>query len=270
MAADLGVLQRLPKIVPQGVAREMAYTGERLGADRALQVGLVNAVLPDAAALLERAMALADDRRQVSAGHRRQQARPEPRPRPLDRGRARADDAAAERDLRHRRDGDGDRSVEGEGESGVRGAGELGAGLTECSCSCAAGTSGCRPGKAGCCCLTRRAVAVWVASRIVGFLTPQTPVAGRESGRRRLAGAGRPAPGDRAVRARGLRTRPATGGRWNRGTTRRACELRRCARRPSSPHAPAGTKVTAVRRRPRRRTGSSAAPSCCAMGPSKG
>ena len=59
MAADLGVLQRLPKIVPQGIAREMAYTGERLGAERALAVGLVNAVLPDAAALLECAMTLA-------------------------------------------------------------------------------------------------------------------------------------------------------------------------------------------------------------------
>jgi len=59
MAADLGVLQRLPKIVPQGVAREMAYTGERLGAERALAVGLVNAVLPDAAATVDRALALA-------------------------------------------------------------------------------------------------------------------------------------------------------------------------------------------------------------------
>lgn len=59
MAADLGVLQRLPKIVPQGVAREMAYTGERLGAERALAIGLVNAVVPDAAALVERALALA-------------------------------------------------------------------------------------------------------------------------------------------------------------------------------------------------------------------
>ena len=59
MAADLGVLQRLPKIVPQGVAREMAYTGDRVGAERALAVGLVNAVLPDAAALLDRALALA-------------------------------------------------------------------------------------------------------------------------------------------------------------------------------------------------------------------
>jgi enoyl-CoA hydratase len=59
MAADLGVLQRLPKIVPQGVAREMAYTGERLGAERALAVGLVNAVLPDAAATIDHAVALA-------------------------------------------------------------------------------------------------------------------------------------------------------------------------------------------------------------------
>ncbi len=59
MAADLGVLQRLPKIVPQGVAREMAYTGERVGAERALVVGLVNAVLPDATALLAHAMKLA-------------------------------------------------------------------------------------------------------------------------------------------------------------------------------------------------------------------
>ncbi|MGZ5241365.1 MAG: enoyl-CoA hydratase-related protein, partial [Caldimonas sp.] len=59
MAADLGSLQRLPKIVPQGVAREMAYTGERLGAERALAAGLVNAILPDAAALLDRAMSLA-------------------------------------------------------------------------------------------------------------------------------------------------------------------------------------------------------------------
>jgi enoyl-CoA hydratase len=59
MAADLGVLQRLPKIVPQGIAREMAYSGERMPADRALAVGLVNAVLPDAAALHEHALKLA-------------------------------------------------------------------------------------------------------------------------------------------------------------------------------------------------------------------
>ena len=59
MMADVGVLQRLPKIVPQAVAREMAYTGDRMNAQRALAVGLVNAVLPDATALLDHAMALA-------------------------------------------------------------------------------------------------------------------------------------------------------------------------------------------------------------------
>lgn len=59
MMADLGVLQRLAKIVPQGVARAMAYTGERVGAERALAVGLVNAVLPDTDALLAHAMRLA-------------------------------------------------------------------------------------------------------------------------------------------------------------------------------------------------------------------
>lgn len=64
MAADLGSLQRLPKIVPQGLARQMAYTGERLDAGRALAAGLVNAVLPDAAALEAHVMDLA---RQIAA-----------------------------------------------------------------------------------------------------------------------------------------------------------------------------------------------------------
>ena len=59
MAADLGVLQRLPKLLPQGVVRELAYTGERLPAARALELGLVNAVLPDAAALLDHTLGVA-------------------------------------------------------------------------------------------------------------------------------------------------------------------------------------------------------------------
>lgn len=59
MAADLGVLQRLQAIMPAGLARELAYTGERLPADRALACGLVNAVLPDAATLREHALATA-------------------------------------------------------------------------------------------------------------------------------------------------------------------------------------------------------------------
>ena len=64
MMADLGVLQRLAKIVPQGVARQMAYTGERVDAKRALETGLVNAVLADHAAVLEHALGLA---RQIAA-----------------------------------------------------------------------------------------------------------------------------------------------------------------------------------------------------------
>jgi len=59
MVADLGSLQRLPKIVPQGMARQMAYTGERVGAERALAIGLVNAVLPDEGALIAHAQELA-------------------------------------------------------------------------------------------------------------------------------------------------------------------------------------------------------------------
>jgi enoyl-CoA hydratase len=59
MAADLGVLQRLQRLLPHGLARELAYTGDRLGAERALATGFVNAVLPDADALLGHARMLA-------------------------------------------------------------------------------------------------------------------------------------------------------------------------------------------------------------------
>ena len=59
MAADLGVLQRLPKLMAPGVVRELAYTGERLGAARALELGLVNAVLADADALLHHTLKVA-------------------------------------------------------------------------------------------------------------------------------------------------------------------------------------------------------------------
>lgn len=44
MMADLGTLQRLPRLIPVGIARELAYTGERLPAERAKALGLVNEV----------------------------------------------------------------------------------------------------------------------------------------------------------------------------------------------------------------------------------
>ncbi|MBM3387552.1 MAG: enoyl-CoA hydratase [Betaproteobacteria bacterium] len=46
MVADVGTLQRLPKLLPMALVKELAYTGRRLGAERALAHGLVNAVLP--------------------------------------------------------------------------------------------------------------------------------------------------------------------------------------------------------------------------------
>jgi enoyl-CoA hydratase len=52
MTADVGTLQRLPKIIPDGVARELVYTGRRMPAARAMQVGLVNQLFADHAALL--------------------------------------------------------------------------------------------------------------------------------------------------------------------------------------------------------------------------
>ena len=53
MTADVGTLQRLPKLIPEGVARELAYTGDRMPAERALEVGLVNRVFEDHETLVE-------------------------------------------------------------------------------------------------------------------------------------------------------------------------------------------------------------------------
>lgn len=47
MTADVGTLQRLGKVIPEGVARELAYTGRRMSAARAFQVGLVQEVYAD-------------------------------------------------------------------------------------------------------------------------------------------------------------------------------------------------------------------------------
>lgn len=60
MVADLGSLQRLPRIVGEGHARQLALTGEDIDAERAARIGLVNDVYPDAAASLEAALALAE------------------------------------------------------------------------------------------------------------------------------------------------------------------------------------------------------------------
>lgn len=59
MTADVGTLQRLPRIVPDGLARELAYTGRNLEAGEAAAIGLVNRVFPTQEELLAGVMAIA-------------------------------------------------------------------------------------------------------------------------------------------------------------------------------------------------------------------
>ena len=59
MTADVGTLQRLPKLIPEGVCRELAYTGRRMHSDEAKSVGLVNEVFSDQASLLDGVMEIA-------------------------------------------------------------------------------------------------------------------------------------------------------------------------------------------------------------------
>jgi enoyl-CoA hydratase len=44
MTADVGTLQRLPKLIPAGIVKELAFTGRKFAAAEAQQFGLVNRV----------------------------------------------------------------------------------------------------------------------------------------------------------------------------------------------------------------------------------
>eukprot|EP00696_Hemimastix_kukwesjijk_P000036 gnl/Hemi2/10065_TR3490_c0_g1_i1.p1 gnl/Hemi2/10065_TR3490_c0_g1~~gnl/Hemi2/10065_TR3490_c0_g1_i1.p1 ORF type:complete len:280 (-),score=78.18 gnl/Hemi2/10065_TR3490_c0_g1_i1:78-917(-) len=59
MVADLGTLQRLVRVVGGGIAREMAFTGDPMDAQRAFQVGFVNKVLDTPEAAVQAARDLA-------------------------------------------------------------------------------------------------------------------------------------------------------------------------------------------------------------------
>jgi len=59
MMADVGTMNRMPKQIPEAVMRELAYTGDRLGAERAERLGFVNGVFDDAGAALSGALAVA-------------------------------------------------------------------------------------------------------------------------------------------------------------------------------------------------------------------
>ncbi|WP_419841623.1 crotonase/enoyl-CoA hydratase family protein [Candidatus Poriferisodalis sp.] len=64
MTADVGTLQRMPKLMPEGVVRELAYTGRAMSAQEALERGFVNAVYEDHAAMTD---AVDDVARQIAA-----------------------------------------------------------------------------------------------------------------------------------------------------------------------------------------------------------
>ena len=51
MVADVGTLQRLPRLVGEGMARELAYTGRKFSAAEALEMRLVNRVFENREAL---------------------------------------------------------------------------------------------------------------------------------------------------------------------------------------------------------------------------
>lgn len=59
MVADLGSLQRLPKLMSHSLLRELAYTGRRLPAAKALASGLVSEVFDTQEQMLEAALACA-------------------------------------------------------------------------------------------------------------------------------------------------------------------------------------------------------------------
>jgi enoyl-CoA hydratase len=61
ITADVGTLQRLPKLIPEGIVRELAYTGRRLPAAQAKAAGLVNEVYPTHDALLAGVMQVAQE-----------------------------------------------------------------------------------------------------------------------------------------------------------------------------------------------------------------
>ena len=61
MAADVGTLQRLPKIIPDSKMREMAYTGRRMYAEEAKETGLVSNTYESHEKMLKAANSLAKE-----------------------------------------------------------------------------------------------------------------------------------------------------------------------------------------------------------------
>ena len=61
MVADVGTLQRLPKLLPMGLVKELAYTGRRMSAAKALALGLVTEVFDTHEAVVAGALQAAQE-----------------------------------------------------------------------------------------------------------------------------------------------------------------------------------------------------------------
>ena len=59
MTADVGTFPRLQRLIPEGWVRELAYTGRRMPAEQAREIGLVNGVFDSQEAMMEHVMATA-------------------------------------------------------------------------------------------------------------------------------------------------------------------------------------------------------------------
>lgn len=60
MVADLGTLQRLPKLIGEGMVREMAFTGRNVAGTEAEKIGIVNRSFTDKETMLTEVMNIAE------------------------------------------------------------------------------------------------------------------------------------------------------------------------------------------------------------------
>jgi enoyl-CoA hydratase len=61
MTADVGTFPRLVKLIPEGIVRELSYTGRRMPAAEAQAAGLVNRVFPDQETMLAEVRVIAEE-----------------------------------------------------------------------------------------------------------------------------------------------------------------------------------------------------------------
>ena len=61
MVADVGALQRMPKIISKGLLRELAYTGKTFDGEYAKEIGFVNHIFDTHEELINGAMELANE-----------------------------------------------------------------------------------------------------------------------------------------------------------------------------------------------------------------